>query len=296
MEYDFSLDTAKAEHRTMREHVRERAINAIKQKKRQLQKEKDQLDAADGNTLIFNSGQFAITQPASPGGAQNHRKTRHTRHCLDLDNLEGVGESHKRKRKVDIEHDSPGPNGKGVLDGPSNWEKINSLFAQDHVATPALTIDRLFTPKELVNHLKEATELTARQWTAKRSKHPHNGKGPVPILTNGDISDLETLPQLKPASEEEEEDTSALVAPVMDRTGSHTTRSTRNNPVENPYAYDPADRDADDRHRLFGIAAMRAVGSRAKNQLEAPTVKGLSTEAQEDDLAAFSELISADKY
>ena len=207
-------------------------------------KEKEHLDIADTNALLFNPSQFSITNPASPGGAQSNRKTRHTRHRLEVDDLGTIGDSNKRKRKApaDAENGSPGPSSRAIeTDTTYPWEKSQARLEYQQMTAPLYSVDRLFTEKELTMHTQIAVQTSVHFWASKRTRTHHgNGRGTngSDTLTNGDISDAEDAVEVSGnvtvmnEADVEDEDTTALAAPEMDRTVSqsfHATRSTRNN-------------------------------------------------------------------
>ena len=199
-------------------------------------KEKEHLDIADSNALLLHPSQFSITNPASPGGAQSNRKTRHTRHRLEMDDLgttlSATDGSHKRKRRVvaDEDNGSPGPGGRFVDPGAATPRKDPQAKLIYHQMTaPAYSVDRLFTEKELAMHLNTAALAAAHFFAAEQAQaKASSSKG---AATNGQNTDGEDIAGLVPEVEADE-DAAPAAAPEMDRNGNqsfHATRSTRNN-------------------------------------------------------------------
>ncbi|WEW54987.1 hypothetical protein PRK78_000414 [Emydomyces testavorans] len=200
--------------------IRERLIQSISQRKNRLMREKEQLDVADTNALLLHPSQFSITNPASPGGLQSNRKTRHTRHRVDVDDMGNaiIAEAAiKRKRKAPADDDFGSPNIVG-LSTPA--ERTKARLNQQQNA-PAYNILSLFTEKELAMHSNQAHVAALHFLSAsKRAKHAANSEGPSAEgeegTGSGDTSDQEE----------------GATAPEMERTASqnvHATRSTRNN-------------------------------------------------------------------
>ena len=207
-------------------------------------KEKEHLDIADTNALLFNPSQFSITNPASPGGTQNNRKTRHTRHRLEVDDLGAIGDNNKRKRKApgDADDGSPGPLSRVVeTDASYPLEKSKARAEYQQMTAPLYSVERLFTDKELNMHTQFAVQTAVHFWASKRTKlNSGNSRGVNGSisLANGDLADAEhTLHGSSTAvmgneAELDDEDTTALAATDMDRTANqsfYATRSTRNN-------------------------------------------------------------------
>lgn len=299
MEHDFSLEVADAEEQALKEAARTRLMNSVQAKKRALQKEKDSLDSAD-SVAIWNSSGFAITQPASPGGAHSNRKTRHGRHLRqDQDNLEPV-EAGKRKRKAaaDIDHDSPGPGSRSLLAiNGIPWDKNKSIMENN--LDGEASVENFFSSRELAGHWKQAYAAVAEVWAGKRPKA--NGKAPngAASLPSGEPRDQNKL-QHQSDEEDAQEEPTALMAPAMDRTGSHATRSTRNNLIDMTLPRDSYD-GLKNPDRIYGLAVMDALGIRSQKQssnrdLEAPLTSSLSTQEITEDRAYFEQMLAEDTY
>ena len=239
---------AREEHDRLVASVRHRLIHAVNINRNTLNREKDRFDIADTNTLRLYPHHLSITHPASPGGSQNNRKTRHTRHRIDIDDLSAIGDSNKRKRKApaDADNDSPGPNGRS-LEGeiPQAWKDSQDV-RETHQNAPLYTIDRLFTERDLDMNLQAATLTTVNYFSNKRAKTNGDAvrvSNPEARI-NGDISDDEEEEEEKADIDDADAAEAAeaadkvnsdnedvfLTAPEMDRTANnsvHATRSTR---------------------------------------------------------------------
>ncbi|KAK2739245.1 hypothetical protein FQN55_009525 [Onygenales sp. PD_40] len=221
-EHDFKVQFARQECTKLRETIRERLVMSISQRKNRLMKEKEQLDLADTNALLLHPNQFSIANPSSPGGIQSNRKTRHTRHRVDAEDIgSGIGTetTNKRKRKAPIEDDFGSPARDGGVSTPA--DRIKARMTQ-HQTAPSYNISSLFTEKELAMHSNGA-HVAALHFLAasKRAK-----QAPTPA-TNGQPTDGDDLAGSGDGSGQED---STAGAPEMERTASqgfHATRSTR---------------------------------------------------------------------
>lgn len=232
----YKVRLAQEEHHQLSRTIRERLIQSIGHRKNRLMKEKEHLDIADSNALLLHPSQFSITNPASPGGAQSNRKTRHTRHRLEMDDLGttilSADGSHKRKRRAPAEEEngSPGPGGRFVDPGvASPWKESQGKMTYHQMTAPAYSVDRLFTEKELAMNLNTAALATAHFFAAEKAQAKVSSvRG---TATNGQNTDGEDA--AGPTHEADaDEDAAPTVAPEMDRNGNqsfHATRSTRNN-------------------------------------------------------------------
>lgn len=182
-------------------------------------REKEQLDIADTNSLLLHPNQFSITNPASPGGIHGNRKTRHTRHRVDLDELgNGIGSEvlNKRKRKAPDDdvgspvHDGGTPADRGKTSAPQNQPP------------PTYSLHSLFTDKELSTHANLAHIATVHFFsTSKRADQPA-GAG-----VNSNNTDADDASGTGDHTGQEDNGTPAT---DMVRTASqnfHATRSTR---------------------------------------------------------------------
>ena len=300
MEYDFTLEVADAEEQALKETARARVISSVQAKKKALQKEKDSLDSADSSAILNSSG-FTINNPASPGGGYSNRKTRHGRHLRqDQDNLESV-EPSKRKRKAatDFDHDSPGPGSRGLLGtNGSIWDKGRSMGDTDQ--NGEISLDQFFTPRDLTSHFKQAYAVVAEVWSGKRPKVAGKGPNGMGTLTNGFPHDMPHRFHHQSDDEEAQEESTALMAPAMDRTGSHATRSTRNNQIDVISPRDSYD-SLKNPDRIYGLAVMDALPIRSLKQsstkdLETPLTASLTTQEITEDRAYFEQMLAEETY
>ena len=265
-------------------------------KKNQMLREKEQLDIADTNALLHHPSQFSITHPVSPNNGQSNRKTRHTRHRLDVDDMGKGGDSNKRKRKIpaDFDNGSPGPTIRAIDSEGVAWEKPQTVPEYPQQAPPVMSIDRLFSVKELSAATQTAHENTAQIWNARDAKalngngHNVNGLG----LANGGLPDADgSLTGSGNAmnldgADNDIEDAMMLVAPEIDRLGSqamHVTRSTRNNLNTNPVLpLSMADIRVNGRHAA--LVAIAASAKQARSKENESLALGLSEQEAFDDL------------
>ncbi|EEH08490.1 conserved hypothetical protein [Histoplasma capsulatum G186AR] len=224
-EHDFKIQFAHQECAKLGETIRERLVMSISQKKNRLMKEKEQLDLADTNALLLHPNQFSIANPSSPGGLQSNRKTRHTRHRVDMDDMgNGIGSeaTHKRKRKGPMDDDFGSPARDGGMSTPADRTKARMT---QHQNAASYHISSLFTEKELAMHSNSAHVAALHFLAASKRAKQTSTPG-----TNGqNAADGDDLAGSGGDGGSGQEDTSA--APEMERTASqgyHATRSTRN--------------------------------------------------------------------
>ncbi|KAL6243178.1 hypothetical protein RBB50_009729 [Rhinocladiella similis] len=213
-ECDYRLHLAAEECEHMTSTLRERLFQSLSHKRQRLMKEKEQLDIADTNALLLHPSQFSITNPGSPGGTHTSRKTRFTRH-REQEDLSGVGEMHKRKRKhADDDIGSPSRNG---ISTPADRKGS----ATSNQTAPVYSIHSLFTDKEL-NFQSHQAQVAARHFfTTSRKEGEASNTRKRGKDDNGKRGGSEDS-----GSSDEEE----LEAPEMERSASqnvHVTRSTR---------------------------------------------------------------------
>ena len=239
----YQVEVALKEHRLLTENLRQRLIHSVNQKKSALLKEKEKLDIADTNALLFHPNQFSINNSASPGGPQSNRKTRHARHRLEAEELEPVGGvNNKRKRKVptDVENGSPGPAGRDME--PINpLKEANGGLDAHQISAPLYSIDRLFSTRELDLNVQQAFYDVIAERSAKRRRlnadSQTNGASMDPFSHAMSDSD-DGFPQPEYGADGEAEDILAPTA-MMERTNTqmsiqyHTTRSTRKTNLSN---------------------------------------------------------------
>ncbi|KAH6996801.1 Sds3-like-domain-containing protein [Ilyonectria destructans] len=206
--YAYKVETAKREHRALTSTLRDRLINTLTQKKNRLNREKEVLEINDSNALLLNPNQFSLTNPSSPGGTHGKRATRLRKDADDM-----YSDNKKRKRNPGDDDGSPVPI-RRALD-PNNttplWQSEKARAAAKQNG-PAYSIDKLFTDKELSLNYNTAA-LAAHQYILRNRV---SGSGSSPEDTdsgngndNGDDADSQPS------------------APMMERSVSHATRSTR---------------------------------------------------------------------
>lgn len=198
-------------------------------KRAALHRDKEKLDIADTNALLLHPTQLSINNAASPGGPQSNRKTRHTRHRLEVEDLEAnsnINNSRrKRKAAADPENGSPSRDPE-----PMNGFKATETRTEYHQVTPPLyTIDRLFSERELNNQLQQASYDVLHSFSTKQRKID-----PTSALLTAEPTDLEdntTNADLALGIDGGNDDV-FLAAPEMERSTTnqsyHATRSTRN--------------------------------------------------------------------
>lgn len=239
----YYVEVALKEHRLLVENLRQRLIHNVNQKKAALLREKEKLDIADTNALLFHPNQFSINNSASPGGPQSNRKTRHARHRLEAEEIEpigGVNSKRKRKALADLDNGSPGPAGRDTE--PINpLKEANARLEAHQVSTPLYSIDRLFSARELEVNIQQAYYDVIAEQVAKRRKmntdSQTNRASIDPFAHNMSDSD-DGLPQPEYGADGEAEDVLTTTV-AMERTNTqtstqpHTTRSTRKTNLRN---------------------------------------------------------------
>lgn len=239
----FQVEVALKEHRLLTETLRQRLIHSVNQKKSALLKEKEKLDIADTNALLFHPNQFSINNSGSPGGPQSNRKTRHARHRLEAEEIEpisGVNNKRKRRAPAELENGSPGPAGRD-MEPTIPFKEANARIEAHQVSAPLYSIDRLFSNRELDLNLQQASYEVIAEQNAKRRRlnadSQTNGGSVDPFARATSESD-ESFPQPDDGPDGEAEDPMATAA-TMERTNTqtstqyHTTRSTRKINISN---------------------------------------------------------------
>ena len=222
---------AHEEHQRLLETLRRRLIQNLNQKKAALQREKEKLDFADTNSLLYHPNQFSLNNGASPGGPQSNRKTRHTRHRLEVEDLDAANGNNKRKRKApaDVDGGSPAPAGRETE--PMNAFKEAHVKLEYHqTATPTYSLDRLFQQRELDANLQMATLGVVDDLKRREQNKSSNTNLNSLVTTNIDSSDSEDNADAGTAPGGGGEDT-LLQAPEMERgatnNSQYLTRSTK---------------------------------------------------------------------
>ncbi|KAJ5750193.1 hypothetical protein N7533_007221 [Penicillium manginii] len=279
-EYDWRVHFAKEEFNQLSGTLRERLMQSISSKRTRLMREKEQLDIADTNALLMHPNQFSITNPASPGGIHSNRKTRHTRHRVDLDELGNgiVSELNKRKRKAP-EEDVGSP----VRDAGGTTPAERSKTYLEKQSAPTYSMHSLFTDKELSAHANQAHVATMHFFST--SKRADQGSGAV---TNGNNTDAEDTPE-----NTGHEDNGTPTASDMIRTASHNfhaTRSTRTTAAHSALSAlaDLADKPATRPSLPYHVLA----GHQVRTTGNAPPLTSLLNDEAEDDSMRFDRLHS----
>ncbi|KAJ5888585.1 hypothetical protein N7495_008626, partial [Penicillium taxi] len=275
-DWDFRMHFAREEFKQLAVTLRERLMQGVSGKRTRLMREKEHLDIADTNALLLHPNQFSITNPASPGGIHSNRKTRHTRHRVDLDEFgNGIGsELNKRKRKAP-EEDLGSP----VRDTGGTTPAERSKAYLEKQTAPTYSIHSLFTDKELSAHANQA-HIAALHFFSTSKRADQSG-----AITNGNNTDAEDTPE---GTGHEDNGTPAT---DMIRTASHNfhqTRSTRTTAAHSALsalaelADKPATRPALPYHALANYHA-RPNGN-------APPLTSLLNDEVDDDCARLDRL------
>ena len=277
--------------------MRERVIHSLAARKTTLAKEKDRLDVGDTNALLLHSNQFSLGNPASPGGPLSNRKTRHTRHRLDIDDLGNVGESNKRKRKGPVDAESsPGPVGRlAVPETLMHWKEGQNKPEANHIAAPLLSVDDLFSERELTLHLQAAHKNAIDEISAKRRKlnEENHISDAVSKIGNSDV-ELVVGPTDTANShviEAEAEDV-FMAAPEMDRTANssfYATRSTRTTGLNMPLQ--SFEIPSDLAGRASAIPLLGTYSKERKKEDDPQRVPSLTDVEKDADLAMFAAAI-----
>ncbi|KAL8951367.1 MAG: hypothetical protein Q9222_002644 [Ikaeria aurantiellina] len=171
-DYEYNVGVADKECTNLLNTLRTRLTQNIMQKKAALLKEKDRFELSDTTSLLLNPNQFAFTNPASPGGPQSNRKTRHGRHHKDMDDS-GLNGDSKRKRKLpmDMDDGSPGPAGRiPEPEAPTTSKDVPVKTDPYPPVAPSYSMGHLFTDKELVMTTQEASYATLQEISTKRKR------------------------------------------------------------------------------------------------------------------------------
>lgn len=261
-------------------------MQTISGKKARLMREKEQLDIADTNALLLHPNQFSITNPASPGGIHGNRKTRHTRHRVDLDELGNgiLSEINKRKRKAQDDEIGSPVRDAGFL---SPAERAKTYSSQQQHAQ-AYSIHSLFTEKELSAHANQAHVATVHFFaTSKRENQQQQHSG---TATNGNNTDAEDASGVGNDGTGQEDN--GTPATDMVRTASqnfHATRSTRTHGHGSLSALaELSDRPATRPNLPYHILA----NYHARPNSNAPPLPPLMNEEIDDDCARMERLQS----
>ncbi|CAF9910558.1 MAG: hypothetical protein ALECFALPRED_006685 [Alectoria fallacina] len=298
----YNVEVALKEHRLLTENLRQRLIHSVNQKRSALLKEKEKLDIADTNALLFHPNQFSINNSASPGGTQSNRKTRHARHRLEIEELEHVsGVNNKRKRRppTDIENGSPGPAGRDIE--PTNpLKEANARLEAHQVTAPLYSIDRLFSTRELDMNLQQACYDVIAEQGAKRRRinadSQINGAS-IDSFAHAMSESDDGFPQPEYGVDGEAEDFVAAAA-TMERTNTqtstqyHTTRSTRKtNPSNSHSAREQLGELAGREAAIPSIGTYQKEKKREEEYQRAPPLSELDAES---DMALYEAAMKDD--
>lgn len=302
-DYDYATRVATEECKRLMEQVRDRVIHQVNNKKTILLKEKHLLDIGDTNALLLHPNQFSLGNPASPGGPQSNRKTRHTRHRLEVDDIGATADGNKRKRKAPAEVDagSPGPAGRpSLVDATVAWRENQAKLDANLLTAPLMSIDELFSEKELNINLQYASEEVINILASKRRKFNHKNQDSR-NLSNADASEaLENAVDAGSATNgtshansktagEPENDDVFLVAPEMDRTANsscYATRSTRVMPISAPLS--SFDLPSDLAGRASAIPLIGTYNKERKMADEYQRTSSLSEQEKDSDFARMT--------
>lgn len=184
------------------------------------------LDIGDSNALLLHPNQFSLINPASPGNGHK-RATRNTgRRGGDH---EEANEGRRKRQRLfeETENNSPalGPSRIDIgIGSPYRDAKAKTVWHQQEA--PLLSIDRLFTEKELSMTMNTAA-IAAKHFLLKPNANGQaNGSG-----TNGVHADHDDGGDSGAATgnEADMDDDATPAAPGMERIGStshHATRGT----------------------------------------------------------------------
>ena len=219
------------EHTQLVNSVRERLIASVSRKRAKLTSGKDQLDALDANALVSGQTTYGVQHPSSPGGPQSNRKTRHTRHRLEIDDMGILGDMSKRKRKAPGEIQNGSPVRAMDMDVLETSKQEPMLDEK-----PVLSMSHLFTDRERSVILTAAQRQVVQEVSKERRKAERRA-------ASGNSSDVDSEDEdsseddadiqsglASPANGHMDTENGNLMAPAMDRTANsshHATRSSR---------------------------------------------------------------------
>ncbi|KAH7346788.1 Sds3-like-domain-containing protein [Rhexocercosporidium sp. MPI-PUGE-AT-0058] len=227
---------SKNEYKSLSDTLRDRLINSVMSKKARLSKDKDAIEIGEGSThaLLLHPSQFAIANPASPGGILGKRATRHRR---DAEEIPNFPESHKRKRKTHDSDESPAPSRQRIDNGATtpSWVYEKQQLMAHQVESSLYSVDKLFNEKELTMAYNTAA-LAAHSYMLR---HPPFSDDPD-SQTNGksDSSSDHEKPPTAGEADAEDTDSPPTGGAMMERQFSHATRSTRGAAVASGYGID----------------------------------------------------------
>lgn len=265
-------------------------------KRANLLKEKDRLDIGDTNALLNHSNTFSLINGASPSEALSNRKTRHTRHRLELDDFGTAGDGHKRKRKtlVDTKFSSPSPTRRGnIFDSVLPWKEGHAKLESHQMGEPTLSVEEIFSDKDRTMTLQFASTAAIDSIAAKRRRLgiENQGSSTHPDANTPDAEDHIEDGETAAAPDAENEDI-FLTAPEMDRTANssfYATRSTRTAGLNLPIA--SFDIPADLVGRASAIPLMGTYTAERKKDDDPKRAPPLTPQEIEADLALIAAAI-----
>lgn len=212
-----------------------------------------------------------------------------------MDDFGIAGDSHKRKRKAvaDTKLSSPSPTRRtNIFDAGLPWKEGQAKLEAHQMTAPTLSIEGIFSEKDLIMNLQLASNAAIDVIAAKRRKA---SEYQVPgILTDASGSDAEDKvhdPGNTAAPDAEDEDI-FLTAPEMDRTANssfYATRSTRTAGLNVPLA--SYDMPADLLGRASAIPFIGTYTGERKKDDDPKRAPPLSTQEAEADLAMIAAAI-----
>lgn len=290
------MTVARKEHERLIEQIRERVVQSVVNKRANLLKEKDRLDIGDTNALLNHSNPFGLINGASPSDALSNRKTRHTRHRLEIDDFGTAGDGHKRKRKTlaDTKFSSPSPTRRAnILDAVLPWKEGQAKLESHQMGEPTLSVEEIFSDKDRTMTLQLASTAAIDSIAAKRRKLgvENQGLGTHPDANASDVEDNIDDAETAAAPDAENEDV-FLTAPEMDRTANssfYATRSTRTAGLNVPLA--SFDIPADLAGRASAIPLMGTYTAERKKDDDPKRAPPLTAQEIEADLALIAAAI-----
>ncbi|KAL8741427.1 MAG: hypothetical protein Q9184_008386 [Pyrenodesmia sp. 2 TL-2023] len=320
-DHDYWTRVADKEYTSLLTNLRARFTKSVSDKRAALLKERDKPEISDAASLLVNQTQFSFGNPASPGGPLSNRKTRHTRHRLDVEDAGPAGEN-RRKRKLgaDADEGSPGPAGRSAdVEAPTVPKDLRTKAEVYQPLASAYSMDALFNDKELIMTAQEASYATVQEMLSQRKRNKTFDKDALRKMeasaqkscrrtnklngstnpTTANVTDIEdnadTVPPQIDGVDEDSSDDVFLTAPAMDRTANssfHATRSTRNNHPSFINNGSPL-------HTLGGLAgrasAVKYLGSYTKDRKygsdEYNRTPALTDQEGDDDLALIASVM-----
>ena len=269
-------------------------------KRANLLKEKDRLDIGDTNALLNHANPFSLINGASPSDALSNRKTRHTRHRLEIDDYGTAGDGHKRKRKtlVDTKFSSPSPTRRAnIFEAVLPWKEGQARLESHQMGEPTLTVEEIFSDKDRTMTLQLASTAAIDSIAAKRRRlgTENHGSGTHPDANTPDAEDNVDEAESAAALDAENEDI-FLTAPEMDRTANssfYATRSTRNAGLNVPLA--SFDIPADLAGRASAIPLMGTYTAERKKDDDPKRAPPLTPQEVEADLALIAAAIRGEQ-